>query len=277
MSAPRVVTEGLGFIEAPRWRAGRLYYSDFSARTVSSVDVDGHVVRHAYVAGQPSGLGFTPDGALLVVSVHEGLLLRIDESGPSVFADIGSTYRGNLNDMLVDTAGGAYVSAFPQHVVGAATGQVHGEPSVPLLRVDPDGAVSVAADDLGIPNGIALTPDGRTLIVAETMRNVLTAFDVADDGRLSGRREFAPTGNRKPDGICLDADGAVWFGSPFTSEFVRVAEGGEVLAVVDTPGRWAVSCALDDGGSRLWCATVEVTLDQYRNGEGRGAIEVVSI
>jgi sugar lactone lactonase YvrE len=135
--------------------------------------------------------------------------------------------------MLVDPHGRAYVSAFPAHVAGQRTGQVHGEPSVPLFLVTPDGRAEVAADDLAAPNGMALSPDGRTLVVAETLGRRLTAF--ADDGSLSGRRVFADVGNRKPDGICMDSSGAIWFGSPFTSEFVLVREGGEVLETIATP------------------------------------------
>jgi sugar lactone lactonase YvrE len=268
------VASGLGFVEGPRWREGRLWFSDFSSRTVSSVDETGDLRRHAYVAGQPSGLGFMPNGDLLVVSTHEGHILRIDETGTTLVADVGAQYRGGLNDMLVDRDGRAYVSAFQAHVAGQRTGQVHGEPSVPLFLVLPDGQVSVAAEDLAIPNGMALSADGGTLVVAETLGRRLTAFDVGTDGSLSRRRVFADTGERKPDGICMDPSGAVWFGSPFTSEFVLVREGGDVLQTIATPGRWAVSCALGDDGASLWCATVAVTLEEYRMGGGHGAIEL---
>ena len=269
------VASGLGFIEAPRWHGDRLWFSDFSSRTVSSVDESGELRRHAYVAGQPSGLGFTPDGDLLVVSTHEGHVLRIDDEGTTLIADIGAIYRGGLNDMTVDARGRAYVSAFPAHVPGQPTGQVHGEPSVPLFLVSPNGGAQVVAEDLAVPNGIALSSDGATLVVAETLGRRLTAFDVADDGTLSGRRVFADLGDRKPDGICMDSSGAVWFGSPFTSEYVLVQAGGDVVATIATPDRWAVSCALGGAdGQTLWCATVAVTLDEYRQGGGRGAIEM---
>jgi sugar lactone lactonase YvrE len=269
------IASGLGFVEGPRWHEGRLWFSDFSSRTVRSVDESGEVRQHAYVAGQPSGLGFTPDGDLLVVSTHEGHILRIDSAGTTLVVDIGAHYRGALNDMLVDKRGRAYVTAFPAHVAGQRTGQVHGPPSVPLFLVCPKGCAQVAAEDLAVPNGMALSHDGRTLIVAETLGRRLTAFDVAADGTLSGRRIFADLGDRKPDGICMDSSGAVWFGSPFTSEFVLVQEGGDVLEIVATPGRWAVSCALGGAdGKTLWCATVAVTLDEYRLGGGHGAIEI---
>jgi sugar lactone lactonase YvrE len=275
---PTTVLGGLGFVEGPRWHDGRLWFSDFSSRTVSSVDERGSVSRHAYVPGQPSGLGFTPTGDLLVVSTHEGHVLRIDTTGTTLVADVGAIYRGGLNDMTVDAHGRAYVSAFPAHVPGQRTGQVHGEPSVPLFLVAAEGAVTVVAEGLAVPNGMALLDDGAVLVVAETLGRRLTAFDVAGDGTLSGQRTFADLGERKPDGICADASGAIWFGSPFTSEYVLVREGGAVVDVIPTPGRWAVSCALGGAdGQTLWCATVAVTLDEYRQGGGRGAIEAVRL
>jgi sugar lactone lactonase YvrE len=273
-----VVVDGLGFVEAPRWHDGRLWYSDFSARTVSSVDEAGAVTLRAYVAGQPSGLGFAPNGDLLVVSTHEGHVLRIDDQGVTLVADVGAIYRGGLNDMTVDTTGRAYVSAFPAHVTGQRTGQIHGEPKVPLFLVTEDGRVDVVAEDLAVPNGMALIEGGSVLVVAETLGRRLSAFDVETDGKLANRRVYADLGERKPDGICADPRDGVWFGSPFTSEYVRVRNGGEVVEVIDTPGRWAVSCAMGGAdGHTLWCATVAVTLEEYRQGRGRGAIETIHL
>jgi len=269
----KVVADNLGFVEGPRWHNGELWFSDFYHRTVNSVDESGKVTRRAYVPGQPSGLGFAPDGALMVVSTHEGHLLRIDDQGPLLVADIGAVYRGGLNDMLVDASGRAYISTFPAHSAGARVRDFARPPSVPLFTVSPEGEVSVAADGFAIANGMALTADGGTLIVAETLGNQLTAFDVGKDGALSGRRIFADCGERQPDGICLDPNGAIWYGSPFTSEFVLVADGGEVLEVVASPGRWAVACAMDPEGTTLWCATVALTIEEYQEGRGRGAIE----
>lgn len=277
MSELTVVLDDLGFVEAPRWRDGKLWFSDFYRRTVNTVDPDGNAERVAYVAGQPSGLGFAPDGAVMVVASHEGHILRLQDGVHSILADIGSIYRGGLNDMVTDANGRCYISAFPVPKVGAGTVPERPTPdtvSIPLFRVDQDGAVVIAAEDLKIPNGMAITPDGRTLIVAETFGNCLTAFDIADDGSLSGRRVFADLGHRLPDGICLDAEGAVWVGSFSTSEYVRVREGGEVLQIIETPGRWAVACALGgDDGRDLYCATVELTIEDYMEGRGTGRIE----
>lgn len=180
--------------------------------------------------------------------------------------------------MTVDEAGRAYISAFPAHVAGQRTGQIHGEPSVPLFLVTEDGRVEVVAQDLAVPNGMALVDCGSVLVVAETLGRRLTAFDVETDGKLANRRVFADLGERKPDGVCADPDDGVWFGSPFTSEYVRVREGGEVVDVIETPGRWAVSCAVGGADGRtLWCATVAVTLEEYRQGGGRGAVETIRL
>ena len=277
MSELTVVADGLGFVEAPRWRDGKLWFSDFYARRVHTVDPSGKLEQVAYVAGQPSGLGFAPDGALMIVSSHDGHILRRHDGVTSILADIGQIYRGGLNDMVVDGAGRCFVSAFPVPTVGAGTVPAVPTPdtvSIPLFRVDQDGTVAVVAEDLKIPNGMVVTPDGKQLIVAETFGNRLTAFDIAADGSLSGRRVWADLGKRLPDGICLDAEGAVWVGSFSTSEYVRVREGGEVLQVIETPGRWAVSCVLGGAdGHDLYCATVELEIADYLDGRGHGRIE----
>jgi sugar lactone lactonase YvrE len=272
-----VVADGLGFVEGPRWRNGELWFSDFYNRTVNSVTPSGRVTRRHYIAGQPSGLGFAPDGSLLVVVTHEGHLVRFDAEGPQLVADIGAIYRGWLNDMLVTPEGRAYISCLPAHKAGDRTRGAAHNPSVPLFTVAPDGETSVAAEGLAIPNGIAITADGGTLIVAETLGRKITAFDVGRNGALSGRRVFADCGKRQPDGICIDGDGHIWYGSPFTSEFVLVTDGGKVLEVVESPGRWAVAPALSDDGGTLWGATATLTIEEYFEGQGRGAIEMCKL
>ena len=272
-----VVADGLGFVEGPRWRNGELWFSDFYNRTVNSVAPSGKVTRRHYIAGQPSGLGFAPDGSLLVVVTHEGHLVRFDDEGPQLVADIGAIYRGWLNDMLVTPEGRAYISCLPAHKAGDRTRGATHNPSVPLFTVAPDGKASVAAEGLAIANGIAITADGGTLIVAETLGRKITAFDIGTDGALSGRRVFAECGARQPDGICIDRDGNIWYGSPFTSEFVLVADGGKVLEVVESPGRWAVAPALSDDGKTLWGATAALTIEEYFEGRGRGAIEMAKL
>ena len=228
----RVVASGLGFAEGPRWHDGRLWFSDMGAATVFSVDADGgeleEVVR---VEARPSGLGWLPDGRLLVVSMGDRRVLRREEDGSMVeHADLSSLASFDCNDMVVDGRGNAYV--------GNAGFDLSARPIQPrpaeVVLVRPDGTAQVEDDEVMFPNGSVVTPDGGTLIVAESFGQKLTAFDIADDGTLSGRRTWADTPGRSPDGICLDADGAVWLADAGGNACVRVAEGGEELQVVDT-------------------------------------------
>jgi sugar lactone lactonase YvrE len=190
-----------------------------------------------------------------------------------LFADVSNLYRGGLNDMLVDRNGRAYVSAFPEPIIGPDDGSHMADPTVPLFLVEPDGRAHIVAEGFQIPNGLGLTSDGSTLVVAETLGNRLTAFDVAKDGTLSGRRVFAEVGSRAPDGLCVDAGGAVWFASFSTSEFVLVEDGGRVAQVIETPGRLAVACALGgDDGRTLYCLSVDSETFDFYEGRGVGSI-----
>ena len=268
-----IVAEGLGFLEAPRWHDGQLWFSDFYSRRVSSVDESGKVTPHVYVPGQPSGLGFLDDGTVLIVSTHEAHLLRWNGTARAVVADIGAVYRGGLNDMVVDRFGRAYISTFPPPAIGQDHVDVASLPTVPILMVDPDGAIKTVADDLKIANGMVITPDGGTLIVAETLGNRLLAYDIRADGTLDNYRVFAEMGERQPDGICLDADGNVWVGCFSKSEFALIEDGGKVLRTIPTPGRWAVACALGgEDGKTLFGLTVRVTIEDYMDGRGEGTI-----
>jgi sugar lactone lactonase YvrE len=254
------------FLEAPRWREGRLWLSDFYSPHVLSMREDGSDLRvEAEVPQQPSGLGWLPDGRLLVVSQLDRRILRREPDGSLVtHADLSAYAPAQCNDMVVDAEGRAYVGNFGFDLMGGA-------PLAPtvLLRVDPDGTVSVAADGLWFPNGMVLTPDG-VLVVAETFGNRLSAFDVAADGSLGERRtwaEFAPLPTATdigevlgslsvaPDGICLDAEGAVWVADATGSRLLRVREGGEVTATVE-PGTPVYACGLGgaDGRTLYACA-----------------------
>lgn len=252
-TALHVVADGLGFPESPRWHQGELWFSDINNRAVMRLPADsGPLVTVLEVPSKPSGLGWLPDGRLLVVAMGDRQLLRLETDGSvNVVADLRSFARFNCNDMLVDPQGRAYVGQFG---FDPATEEPR---STVLVRVDPDGTVSLAADDLQFPNGTVLTADGRTLIIAESWSHDLTAFDVAADGTLSGRRLWAHLEGAAPDGICLDAEGAVWLASPISKELIRVAEGGQVLARIRTGARRAIACAL--GGaehSTLYACTV---------------------
>ncbi len=242
MVEARLLTDGLYFGEGPRWRDGWLYFSDMYAHAVKRVDVAGTVESVVEVPNQPSGLGWLPDGRLLVVSMRDRRLLRLEPDGRLVeHADLSGIATFHCNDMVVDAQGRAYVGNFAfdldaflhEHGPAAAMSDP-GPPSAKLARVDPDGSVHVAAQDLRFPNGTVITPDGRTLIIAETLGLRLSAFDIASDGTLSNRRVWANLGTRLPDGICLDADGHVWVANPLAAEAFLVAEGGAVIDVVKT-------------------------------------------
>jgi sugar lactone lactonase YvrE len=239
------LVEGLTFAEAPRWRDGRLVFSDFYTYRVIAVDEAGRMETIANVPRQPSGLGWTPDGRLLVVSMLDHTLLRLDPSGLTVVADMSSLAKVSSNDMVVDSDGRAYVGNFGFDLHAGETPR-----STRLARVDPDGAVTVAADGLIFPNGTVVTPDGRTLIVAETFANRLTAFDHARDGRLTNRRVFADLGENFPDGICLDAEGAVWVADPRHKKVFRVHEGGARSREITTGDRGAYACMLGGADRR---------------------------
>jgi len=230
---------GLHFGEGPRWHDGRLWFSDFYDHAVKSVDASGLVRTELELDDQPSGLGWLPDGRLLVVAMHRRQLLRADPDGIKLHADLAAVAAYHTNDMVVDAQGRAYVGNFGFALDEALAergvdGVLASHPTAKLARVDPDGNVHVAAEDLHFPNGCVITPDGRTLIIAETLGLRLTAFDVAPDGTLSNRRVWATVGMRAPDGICLDANGHVWIANAIAPECVLVAPGGRIVATVST-------------------------------------------
>jgi sugar lactone lactonase YvrE len=224
MTDTTVLLDGLCFPEGPRWHDGKLWFSDMHAKRVVRVGSDGRAETVVEVPERPSGLGWLPDGRLLVVSMRDRSLLRLDPSGLTKVADLSQIATFDTNDMVVDRHGRAYVGNFGWDLVGGAP-----QKPTSLARVDPDGSVHVAATDLVFPNGTVITPDERTLIVGESFGARLTAFDVARDGALSNRRVWATLeGGAIPDGIALDAEGAIWVASPTTGECLRVHEGGRV-------------------------------------------------
>jgi sugar lactone lactonase YvrE len=238
----KLLADGLHFGEGPRWHDGRLWLSDFYDHAVKTVDLDGQVQTAFEVDGQPSGLGWLPDGRMLIVSMLDRRLLRREPDGELVeHADLSGVAGFHTNDMVVDGHGRAYVGNFGfdlftflhEHSVAEALGEP-GPEKAKLARVDPDGSVHVAAEDLKFPNGSVVTPDGRTLIVAETFGLRLSAFDIDSDGSLHNRRVWADLGGRPPDGICLDADTNVWVANPLEPVCFLVAEDGGIVAEVET-------------------------------------------
>ena len=267
-----LLAEGFAFLEGPRWHEGKLWVSDMHDDRVLTVDLAGRRETVVEVPGRPSGLGWLPDGRLLVVSMTDRRLLRLDATGLSVVADLSGVATFHCNDMVVDALGRAYIGNFGYDFEA-------GEPqrSAALALVLPDGSVQVAADDLAFPNGAVITPDGRTLIVAESFGACLTAFDVAPDGSLSRRRIWAALQGAVPDGICLDAEGAVWLASPLSKEVLRVREGGAVVERIPTATQ-AIACML--GGPHR-CTLFVLTAQSFHRNECReqrnARIEVVDV
>ncbi len=232
--------KGLAFPESPRWHGGALWFSDFYTRRISRVTPDGRIEAVAQVPGQPSGLGWLPDGRLLVVSMNDRRLLRLDGDRLEEVADLSALAPAPCNDMLVDGRGRAYIGNFGFDLQARAPFA-----ATSLIMVAPQGRARVVAEDMHFPNGTVLTPDGRTLIVGESYGQRLTAFDVVADGTLSNRRVWAQLHGKEigPDGICLDAEGAIWLASPVSREVLRVREGGEITHRIPTAGQ-AVACML---------------------------------
>ena len=271
---PEVLLDGLAFAEGPRWHDDRLWFSDMHADAVRTVDLEGRSERIVAVPEQPSGLGWLPDGRLMIVSMKDRRLLRLDPEGLVEVADLSEHATWHCNDMLVDEVGRAYVGNFGSEIHGPHERLT---PAV-LCRVDPDGRVAVAARELMFPNGMVLWPDGRTLVVGETFGPCLTAFDVDPaTGDLSNRREWAPLSGAVPDGICLDAEGAIWVASPVSGEVLRLAEGGEVLDRVKVESQ-AFACMLggDDGRTLFICTAATSEPDRCR-AEASGRIEIVRV
>lgn len=259
----RILLEGGSFFEGPRWHDGRWYVSDFYRHEVLAVTADGREETVMEVEGQPSGLGWMPDGSLLAVSMKERVVLRRHPEGAvKPHADLSGLCRFKANDMVVDASGGAYVGQFGFDLMAG------GDPQpTTLVRVDPDGTVSVAADDMLFPNGMAITPDGTTLLVDETLGCRVSAFTIQSDGSLTGRRVFAqlaptpPPGLSfaetlpqlavAPDGCGLDAEGHLWVADALAGRAIRVADGGEIVDEVRSPNGYGVfACMLGGGEGR---------------------------
>lgn len=275
MSDFRTLISGMSFTESPRWRDGRLYFSDFYTHRVLAASVGGPshgvVETIAHVPGVPGGIGWLPDGRMLIASKHDrSVLLREADGSLKVHADLFDLAPWHVNEMVVDRAGRAWVGNYGFDLDGGAANCTTG-----LICVEPDGTARVVADGLGFPNGMAFAPDGRTLIVAETTMNRLSAFDV-DGGMLSNHRIWAAFGDSPstadvaqifqnaevvPDGICLDAEGAVWVADVFHRRLIRVAEGGRILEELPTDGVPVFACMLGgaDGCTLFACVAPEFT------------------
>jgi sugar lactone lactonase YvrE len=262
------LADGGAFFEGPRWHEGRWWVSDFFGRAVSTVEEDGRIEEVMTVEQQASGLGWMPDGSLLVVSMLDHRVLRRSQEGEvSVHAEVGEYCGGALNDMVVDSGGRAYAGDF-----GFDIGSGADAAPTNLVRVDPDGSVQIAAEDLWSPNGTVITADGSTLIVGESLGSRYTAFTIEDDGSLSDRRvwgklgpapepgryeEMLPQLRFGPDGCTLDAEGHIWSADAVGSRCCRLAPGGSIVEEIPAPdGLGIFACMLGgaDGRTLLMCA-----------------------
>ncbi|HEY1970031.1 MAG TPA: SMP-30/gluconolactonase/LRE family protein [Pseudonocardia sp.] len=268
MPEVRVVADGFSYLECPRWHDGQLFVSDFYTHRVVAVAESGAVRTVAEVPQQPSGLGWLPDGRLLVVSMRDRKVLRQEPDGSLVqHADLSGLADWHLNDMLVDAAGRAYVGSFGFDLMSGAQPRTS-----TIVLVQPDGTASIAADGLAFPNGMALVDGGATLVVSESFGNQLGGFTVTPSGALSGRRTWAGFGpppasgaveevlgslDVVPDGMSVaDANNTVWVADAVGQRVIRVAEGGAILDQVSTGELNVYACALggSDGSTLFICA-----------------------
>ncbi|MGE0578900.1 SMP-30/gluconolactonase/LRE family protein [Reyranella sp.] len=264
--------DGLSFGEGPRWHDGRLWYSDFYVHQVRRVDEAGRAETVVEVPGRPSGLGWRPDGTLLIVSMTDRRLMRFADGKLSVEAELSALAPAPCNDMVVDGKGRAYVGNF-----GYDRHAGEQPRTTCLIRVDPDRSVREAASGLMFPNGTVITPDGRTMIVGETFAHRLTAFDVAADGTLGNARLWAAIDGCYPDGICLDAEGAIWVSDPFGRRVLRVLEGGRITHSVDLAPRGAYACMLGGQDRRTLYVVTNSGSGPAMAGKRDGRIETMRV
>ncbi len=269
---------GLYFGECPRWHEGRLWYSDFFDHAVCSVSPEGERRVEVVFDGEPAGLGWLPDGRLLINSRLDRVVMRREEDGSVVpHGDLRPWATWHANDMVVATNGQAYAGNFGFDLDGLYEGRLGPSDvrTASLIRVDPDGSSHEAADGFAFPNGAVIAEDGGTLIIAESMGGRLTAFDREADGTLTNRREWAALAGVAPDGICLCEDNTVWVANAFATECVRVAEGGEVLERVTTSVN-CFACMLGDEDRRtLYLVVAPDSHDAKARVARHGAIEKV--
>jgi sugar lactone lactonase YvrE len=273
MPEPEIVMTGLTLGESPRWRDGRLWVCNWIGGQVLAIALDGHGEMICTVPTPiPFSIDWDGDGRLLVVSGQEGKLLRLEEDGSfTAVADLGAISPHPWNELVVDSRGNAYVNTIGFDMMGG------GQPAPGAIAlVTPDGAAREVLRGGMFPNGMAITPDDATLIVAESYGRRLTAFDIADDGSLRNGRVWADLGDGVPDGICLDASGAVWYADVPNRRCVRVREGGEVLDTV-TLDRGCFACMLGGDDRRTLCITAAEWGGSEGIGDGDPTGQVVAV
>ncbi|MBT4161221.1 MAG: hypothetical protein HOC70_17745 [Gammaproteobacteria bacterium] len=268
-----VLVDGLCFGEGPRWHDGKLWFSDMHANTVYTVDARGQLEAVVRLENdQPSGLGWLPDGRLLIVSMTEQKLLAFDAGNLSQFADLSQLASFYCNDMVTDARGRSYVGNFGYDLHGG--GKIG---KAEIILVDTDGSCRIVADDMAFPNGTVITPDGHTLIVGESMGARLTAFDIEHDGSLSNRRIWAEMEGAIPDGICLDEAGGIWLASPISNEALRILEGGQVTDRIKVEHQ-AYACMLGGpDGKTLHILTSKSSDPEECVQQKSAAIEIIEV
>lgn len=271
--SPETVLDGLVFPEGPRWHQGELYFSDQHDRVVWAIGADGAARRIAEVPEQPSGLGWLPDGTLQIVSMRDRRLLHLTPRGLVQFADLSAFAPGYLNDMVIDAEGRTYVGNF-----GFDLDAGESPKATALLMVASDGEISVACDDVWFPNGAAITPDGKTLLLVETFGARIKAFEIEANGQLTNRRIFAELPGIFPDGICLDAEGGLWVACAFGHKAIRVVDGGGITHEIPLSDRHAYACMLGGADRRDLYLCTAADHRPERTAELRsGRIEMVRV
>lgn len=269
---PKIILDGLYFPESPRWHNGRLWFSDMHGLNVMAVDEKGKsevIVKTKY---SPSGLGWLPDGDLMIVSMPDRRLLRYDGRTIKEMADLSQLVKNQCNDMVVDKDGYAYIGNFG-YDIGA------GEPPVStiLIGVSPEGEIKEVADNLVFPNGMVISADGKTLVVAESFANRLTAFDIQEDKSLSNKRVWAQLDGYDPDGIAMDAKEGIWVASANHNLVLRVEENGEITDKVEV-SQTAFACALGGvNNNLLFVCTAKSPTPEEALSQQSGRIECLAL
>ena len=265
--------DGGRYFEGPRWRSGRLWFVDCMNRTLLSLGPCGGCKQHAKIEGDtPCGLGFLPDGRLVVLTMFSKRLMSYADGQLSPYADLSGIAAGTIDDMIVDGLGRAYVGDLGFDLPPPADRGPVGR----IILVTPDGATRIVADGLRFPNGIAVSADNSRLVVAEMDGGCLAEYDIAPDGGLNFRRRFGSM--KSPDGICLDHEGAVWVAAFDEDAFIRLNRDGRELQRVEVPGRRAIACALGGLERRtLFCLSAATSYEELRRGKSSARIDAVDV
>jgi sugar lactone lactonase YvrE len=266
-----VLADGFVYGEGPRWHDGALWFVDTQGDAIHTLDEHGNLAV-ARRTNHPAGLGWLPDGTMVFSTMHSAQIKTVGADGEeSILVDLNDR-AWSTNDLVVGPDGRIYADLYQPT---GGTGYPMGE----IVLVTPDGEAQTVAGDLATPNGIALSADRSTLIVTETFGGKLYAYDIEADGTLTGKRVFADLGaHRRPDGVCLDEEGAAWVGSAYTGEFLRVRDGGEITHRIETPGAMAIATALGGADRRtLFLVVAEITPEAMGTSDSKGRIEHVRV